>query len=138
MKNTILIITMLVAPFAFAEGDCEKCNGKGACAIEKFDTDGDGQLSEAERDAARNAKQAKIEEHKAFRASFDLDQDGELSADEEVAFKEARAQKVIEHFDADGDGVLNDSEKAQAEQAKRRLKKLHKKGERRRADLDGI
>ena len=69
--------------------------------VEKFDADGDGQLSEDERDKAREAWQRK---------RFDADNDGKLSDEEQAAAEAARAKHMGE-FDKDGDGQLSEDER---------------------------
>ena len=52
--------------------------------IEKFDTDGDGQLNDAEKQVAKEKHRKKMAKR------FDADGDGELSETERNAAKEAR------------------------------------------------
>lgn len=72
--------------------------------LEQFDTDGDGQLSEAERQAAR--------ESGAFAGGRGRG--------------EQRRQQILEEFDADGDGQLSESER----QAARESGKFGRRGKR--------
>jgi len=86
--------------------------------LERFDSDGDGQLSDTERQAAREFRQQAM-----MLRRFDGDGDGSLSADEQAqadAFIAERQARVLERFDADGDGILSDEERQQARQAMRR------------------
>ena len=54
--------------------------------VKQFDKDGDGKLSPEEAKAAREARQAKMEEHrKEAIAKFDADGDGKLSPEEAKA-----------------------------------------------------
>lgn len=72
------------------------------------DTDGDGELSDAERQAFRDARRADL------LAAFDADGDGELSQAERDA---ARLSKRLERFaelDADASGGLSQVEVADA------------------------
>ena len=71
-----------------------------AAILEKYDTDGDGELSRKERHAVRDAA------HDAFVAKYDTDGDGELSSEERDAVK----ADFIERFDTDGDGLLSKDE----------------------------
>ncbi len=108
-----------------------------AALVERFDTDGDGELSEAERAGAREtiraqreAKRAEIEAR--LLARFDDNGDGELDEAERPAVRETLGpmikergrrgheanrrmhKQALERFDADGDGRLGDAEKANA------------------------
>jgi Ca2+-binding EF-hand superfamily protein len=96
--------------------------------IERFDADGDGQLSPEERDAARAAMQdhagpggkGGFNRH-AMLERFDTDGDGQLSPEERdaarAAMKDAggkggmHRQAMMERFDTDGDGVLSPEER---------------------------
>jgi Ca2+-binding EF-hand superfamily protein len=103
----------------------------------EFDTDGDGILSEEERQAMREAMRAEM------LARFDLDGDGELSREERNAARRARfedserGQQLMRQFDLDGNGVLDDEEQAamdahqQAEREARRAEQIAQ------YDLDG-
>jgi len=74
----------------------------------KHDTDGDGELSEVERKAAKAAmRQRFVEKH-------DTDGDGELSEEERRNAKEQHNQKLLSKFDANGDGSLSKEERAEA------------------------
>ncbi|WP_309399581.1 EF-hand domain-containing protein [Cerasicoccus maritimus] len=83
--------------------------------LTQFDADGDGKLSETEREAAREFHM----EQMALRR-FDADGDGALSEEERSkyeAFKSEREAKMLDRFDADGDGVLSDEERQTAREA---------------------
>lgn len=87
--------------------------------LEKFDTDGDGELSDAERAAARETMEQKRAEHIAL---YDTDGDGELSPEERAVARDERFEAIaLERFDADGDGELSDEERAAAETARERF-----------------
>ncbi|WP_309386581.1 EF-hand domain-containing protein [Cerasicoccus frondis] len=80
--------------------------------LAKFDADGDGKLSESEREAAREYHREQMSLRR-----FDADGDGALSAEERAqydAFVAEREAKLLERFDKDGDGILSDEEKQQA------------------------
>lgn len=85
--------------------------------LHKADTDGDGRLSEAEREAAK----AKFQENrKEFVAKHDKDGDGTLNAAERAAAKEqikARLMEAKDKADTDGDGKLSEAERKAARQA---------------------
>lgn len=139
--KTILITTTLLAilPLAAnANPDGKKPHrplGPPKAILEKFDTDGDGKLSDEEAKAARAAMQ---EKRAAIVAKFDKDGDGELNDEEREAAKEelkalhgdremphrpARA-RILKRFDKDGDGKLNEEER---EAAKGALKQWREK-----------
>jgi len=62
--------------------DAERAAAKVSC-IAKHDSDGDGKLSEAERDAARAAFSARLKEkHPELFARIDRDGDGTISREE--------------------------------------------------------
>ena len=124
MKKLITLAVFALTPVCFAEPGEGKKGKAPAHVIEKFDVDGDGELSSEERAEAKAFHKAKKEEMKAFRDSYDTNGDGELDAAEEEAFKAAREQKMIERFDKDGDGELNEEEQSAADKAKRHFKKM--------------
>jgi Ca2+-binding EF-hand superfamily protein len=72
--------------------------------IAQFDTDGDGVLSQEERQAARTAQQADGEARGPRGKGR-----GEMSAE--------RKAEILAQFDADGDGVLSEAERATAREA---------------------
>mgnify|MGYP001549693986 CR=1 FL=1 len=95
--------------------------------LEKFDTDGDGQLSETERQAAKAAREAKMLE------KFDANGDGVLSDDEKPqrgrgrrhgrsGNREEMKAKLLEKFDTDGDGQLSETERQAAKAAREALR----------------
>ena len=86
--------------------------------LEKFDADGDGALSDTEKETAKEAFQAKRAEHreKKMLKHFDEDGDGLLSDSEQAAAKEAH-EKRLAKFDADGDGELSREEHKAAREA---------------------
>lgn len=80
--------------------------------LQRFDTNGDGQLDETERQAAQQARQKMI-------TKFDANGDGQLDDGERQVARQARQQRrqrMLQHFDTDGDGQLNDAERQQARQ----------------------
>ncbi len=88
--------------------------------LEKYDADGDGVLSEQEKETLREARrQARLER-------FDTDGDGVLSDEEKSAARDAmkehlaeRRQHMLERFDTDGDGELSENEREAARQARK-------------------
>jgi len=109
--------------------------------LKKFDKDGDGKLSDAERAEAMKSRggpggrpdPARMQE---LVKKFDKDGDGKLSETEREAARAemaknrpaggrpdaAKMQEIIKKFDKDGDGKLNDAEReaARAEMGKNR------------------
>lgn len=67
--------------------------------LKRWDTNGDGVLDEKELASEQEAKKKRIEERKARRASWDEE------------FKKRRPE-LFEKYDRDGDGHLNESERA--------------------------
>lgn len=105
--------------------------------LERFDADGDGMLSEAERETARKEHQARKAE---MLKDYDADGDGTLSKQERAKVREelgpppeqrkARQDKMKERFDEDGDGVLSEAEreKAREQMQKRKGDRPDRKG----------
>jgi Ca2+-binding EF-hand superfamily protein len=149
ISQTVLLLAVLSSTSAFAQGPRGgKPPRNDARLIERFDTDGDGSLSEEERKAAREQMQGQRpprgdrkvpphggpkdpERHKRMLERFDKDGDGELSEEEREEarkvlksrlgdFGERKRKELIEKFDTDGDGKLSDAERAQARKAMER------------------
>jgi Ca2+-binding EF-hand superfamily protein len=95
--------------------------------LKRYDKDGDGRLSEAEREqlrkdrATREGKQAQDQSRKEIMRRFDVDGDGQLN-DAERAALHAEMQKhpdmalvwrekMLKKYDQDGDGELNGEER---------------------------
>jgi Ca2+-binding EF-hand superfamily protein len=62
---------------------------------------------------------------------FDTDGDGKLNEEERAAAKDAHKKEILEKFDTDGDGELNAEEKKAAHEArkKRLLERFDKDGD---------
>lgn len=94
-------------------------------AISRFDADGDGQLSDDERAAARAEWEARAEEFRQqLVRRYDTNGDGELSRDEREAARQEQREvrreirdRVVPQYDLDGDGELNDAEREAARPA---------------------
>ncbi len=115
---------------------------------EKFDADGDGIISEEEREAARAHMQERFGDgglgrkgpgmgHNRMLEKFDADGDGTLSEVEKeeahAFFQKRREQFMAERlakFDTDGDGELSEEERAAARERGRELRKPGDKGPR--------
>lgn len=94
--------------------------------MDRFDIDGDGKISDEERDAMREEMRARRDEFMLRRMTsrFDADGDGELNeaerieAEAELAVQQAERQaRMIERFDTDGDGRLSDAESQAARES---------------------
>lgn len=91
----------------------------------RFDVDGDGQISDEEKQAAIDAKRKNGEQMKAqWISRYDKDGDGELSKEEigEAKAEHYRARQefeavLVDRFDTDGDGELSDIEREAAHTA---------------------
>ncbi|MBI3925726.1 MAG: hypothetical protein HY319_09315 [Armatimonadetes bacterium] len=80
----------------------------------KFDTNGDGTLDETERAAARESM--KGQGHGRMMKFFDANGDGQLDESERQAARQ-RKQEVMQRFDSNGDGQLDDTERGAARAA---------------------
>jgi hypothetical protein len=92
--------------------------------LERFDTDGDGTLNEAEREALNDAMQkhrhrpggphGRRPGREEILERFDADGDGALSESERLEMRTERERMRREHmerFDTDGDGKLSGEER---------------------------
>jgi len=125
-----------------------------------FDSDKDGRLKGAERDAANRAlaagrvSSATTRPARSFRMfgsdqdrremlrNYDADGDGRLSREERRTARRAMRERVrarmLERFDADGDGEFNETERqAMREFWRRRGREMRQRWELRRYDADG-
>lgn len=136
MKRTLLLVGLLAAPLlltgcqedatgtsSISDGSVEASSlsalmtdlaeeGSDAALgrtemLARFDTDGDGELSAAEREAAHEAHKAELLER------FDADGDGVLSDEEHQTARETIRQEFMSRFDADGDGRFSFAERRQ-------------------------
>ena len=80
----------------------KKCHEqKRASKVKKFDSDGDGKLSEAEREIARSTRKAER------LGAYDKDKDGTLSKAEKADFLHDKATEKFETIDSNGDAELS-------------------------------
>lgn len=95
--------------------------------MQRYDTNGDGKLSEEEREAARQAFQARgSSDRQLLMRRFDADGDGQLNETErENARAEIRrvreqiSAKIVPQYDLDGNGELDNEERQAAAPAYR-------------------
>jgi Ca2+-binding EF-hand superfamily protein len=97
-----------------------------ARVIERFDSDGDGDLSETERAAIVEEFGDPADRLQILMSVYDTDDSGSLEASELEAVKtdlEARCEslreRLLERFDTNGDGTLDATEREAARQALR-------------------
>ena len=123
----------------FARGGGRTSGGGRAGFMEKYDTDGDGKLSEEERNAMREAfRKRSIEK-------YDKDGDGKLSEEERRAMRKDRGgvwaaateRWRLQHFDLDGDGKLSEAEEAEQKEFQGQFRAMGKALDVRFNDLDG-
>ena len=106
------------------KGPHGKKGERHAQMLEQFDTNGDGNLDESEREAARLAKFAEI----------DTDGSGSLTEDEMIAHRTAKmTERISAHFaehDTDGSGAISVEEFEAAHQARKEKHKERREGRR--------
>ena len=98
--------------------------------FERFDANGDGELDETERAAARAAMKARREaKRREILERFDGDGDGQLNDEEKAVAKAAFKAKLAERFDRNGDGTLDARERRALKRAMRLRKRMrHRHG----------
>ncbi len=74
--------------------------------LAEMDTDGDGEISDEEREAARAKREAEM------KARLDTNKDGTVSDEERDAARKQRATTMHDRLDRDGDGKLTAAELA--------------------------
>jgi Ca2+-binding EF-hand superfamily protein len=85
-----------------------RCAQREAALLARFDTDGDGQLSDAEREAAGAALRARFgRRHPGARVEADAGTGNGVPG----MSPRDRRERARTHFDADGDGALNREER---------------------------
>jgi hypothetical protein len=113
--------------------------GRRASFMSKWDKDGDGKLSDAEREAMRESYRKRSME------KWDKDGDGKLSDEERQAMRKGRRGGMgevmerwrLQTFDIDGDGKLNEAEEAERKEFQGQFRDMGKRIDVRFNDLDG-
>ena len=104
-----------VAGVASAQGWGGGGPGKAA-VLQKYDTNGDGQLDAQERAAMRADFKAKRQAKRAeLLAKYDTNKDGKLEPAERKVMRDEMATKIFEKIDLDHNGVITLDEFKQAE-----------------------
>ncbi|MFI3243713.1 MAG: hypothetical protein R3Y56_05625 [Akkermansia sp.] len=146
MKKPLLILALILAPMSLAQTDNDRPsraqNGQRnpemrqnmkAKMLEKFDTDGDGELSDDERSQAKSAR----ENRSGGQAGGAQGKNGFGGAKgkngagkKQGITKEMLRKRILDKFDADSDGKLNEDERAKAKAAhEQRLQKYDTNGD---------
>lgn len=131
MSKIVFLIAAVCLALPAADGP-EACHGKlREQAIQRFDSDHDGKMSDSERAAAKEAMQNRVNE---ARQQFDADHDGKLSDAERAAARAALAARLKQNhpdlfarIDSDHDGQLS-KEEMEAARAKLRALRAHHGG----------
>lgn len=119
--------------------------------LKEFDANGDGELSEQEKQTLRVAFAQRIRNDPELQGKvlekYDLNKNEKLDDDEQAAMEgemKARVEglkKLNEHmlkrFDADGDGKLNEAERAQAEAGRKQFEGRMREAALKHYDADG-
>jgi Ca2+-binding EF-hand superfamily protein len=119
------------------EGLARKARGP----LARYDTDGDGMISEAERQAAVNRIRGSGRARRLAR--FDTDGDGRLSDDERRAWREARQgddlakKRLLRYFDTNRDGELSGDEQEALKEMGKQLAGVGKQIRDRAMDVNG-
>jgi len=115
--------------------------GRREAFMAKWDKDGDGKLSDAEREAMRESfRKERIKR-------YDKDGDGELSDEERQAMRRGRGRGGVfgaalqrwrmQHFDVDGDGKLSEAEEAEQREFQNQFQAMGKRIDVKYNDLNG-
>jgi Ca2+-binding EF-hand superfamily protein len=114
---------------------------KARGALARYDSDGDGMISEAERQAAVHRIRGGGRARRLAR--FDTDGDGRLDQDERQAWREARhgydiaEKRLLRYFDTDGDGEFSPDEQEALKDMGKQLAGIGKQIRDRAMDVNG-
>ncbi len=101
IRPTLIALVVLTGAASAAFAQASDGPGRERMSFETFDTDGDGQITQAEVDAHRQARFAEV----------DTDGDNQVSRDEFLSHSARqagdRAGRMFDRLDADGDGLLS-------------------------------
>lgn len=115
MKHADLLVAFFIVVLVGALTPAHAADAERRAAfLQKWDSDGDGQLNESER-AALQAKRNKRRGNALQR--FDADGDGQLSDSERAdarAQRDTKRAELLQQFDADGDRRLGQQERQTA------------------------
>jgi len=106
IKLALILSASLVGGVAAAHG----FGGEGgkAAMLQKYDTNGDGKLDDAERAAMKADFAAKRTEHKQkMLAKYDANKNGKLDPAERAVMKDDRLTARFAKLDANGDGQVS-------------------------------
>jgi len=104
--------------------------GGKARLLEKFDTNHDGKLDDAEKAAMREQMKAIREKHReAMLARFDVNKDGTLDPGERKAMLDTLATERFKKLDSNGDGVISLDEFRAAAASHRSLVRCRRRSE---------
>lgn len=116
---TAVLVSLPAAAMAEGKGPDRERRNRGDMReriLNKFDADGNGELSAEERAAFKKARETKRAE---MIKAYDTDGDGQLSKAERKAAMKAFRAKTLEEFDTDGDGKLSKEERTTARETMR-------------------
>jgi Ca2+-binding EF-hand superfamily protein len=104
----VVAATLSVGGMALANTEGADAGGWRARMLEKFDTNHDGKLDDAERDQMRQEMQARREaRHQEMLQKFDANHDGKLDESERKQMRITFATERFKKLDTNGDGTLS-------------------------------